>query len=357
MCVPSPGPRCSYHAHKEYLVALQKFELAQNADEKIRLGKILEEKTLAFYSTPRGQNFLRREADASEGLKKQEWLTLLKKAEETRSQQMHDFQEMVNRKDSSFKEKTLQEGKKFSRYMSAVALALLFFKENCPELETTIIDKQTLKVGDLFVFVLPLKYQNVWGLVERVEEEYVHTDTNLATVLNSNLALTNLGTQQTIQVFDWFSKEVEQRYTMVAIVNVATQDVAVTRPRNLNKIFNVNLKLKKRLGGTTYSFKEVNKIEPLLHGTVFQEGKIVELEKFRKTIITGIPPQPKNVCVLSEDFFLGWRENKNGEGYFEVRRRHISNKYDLIVKLKARRNLFVTGIDDEAKKVLNKVTA
>lgn len=354
MCVPSPGPRCSYHAHKEYLVALKRFEEARTPEEKIVAGEVLEVKTRAYYSTPRGQNFLRREADSAEGLKRQEYLSLLKQAEDTREQQMHDFQIMVDRKNTTFKEKTAVEGRKFSRYVSAAALTLLFLKEQYPEISVTIIDKQTVIVGDrIKILVLPSKYQNIWGESTIKEGVFESGDESFDEVLNSLALSRKLNELRHENAFTWFERRVvESGYVLFASVNINTQDVAIFTVDKIKQGYSLDLKLKKRLGGTTYCFGEVDKVEQLLHGTVFEKGEVLELANFKKTIITGVPPQPLKDCVLSEEYFLGWRQNVEGEGYFEVRKRHISKKYDVVVKLKARRVLFSSGVDEKALKLL-----
>lgn len=354
MCVPSPGPRCSYHAHKEYLVALQKFEAATTADTKLVAGNILKAKSEVFYSTPRGQNFLRREADANEGLKRTEFLNLLRQAEETRASQLHAFQQMVERKDSSFKDKTLQEGKKFSRYVSATALTVLFLKERNANLEVKIVDKQTVLVNNkIKVLVLPSKHQNVWGETTLNGEKYETESKKMQTVLNSSILLINLDEQKTVTAYDWFEKQIiSAGYNMVASVNVHTQDVVIMPVEKIRDTYSLSLKLAKRLGGTTYSLGEVEAIEKLLPNTLFSEGKVVELANRKKTVITGVPPQPKHDCILNAEYFLSWRQNVEGEGYFEVRKRHISKAYNIVVKLKTKKTLFASGIDLEMAKEL-----
>jgi len=354
MCFPSPGPRCSYHAHKEYVVALQRYENSSNVEEKILLGKILEDKRESYYSTPRGQNFLRREADAQSGLERDKLLTQLELGKKLRQQQMDDYQSMLARKDTSFKEKRIESSFKLTKYGAAAGLALLFLKENYPDTNPKIIRRDTILLDSgRKLLVLPYTYQSIWGEAKLAGSEYIAESPLISDVLNSSISLHSLSDSAQDKTFSWFTETLEsQDYVGVASVNSTTQDVAIFGIHNLESVYEPSLKLAKRLGGTTNYFGDISTIQNLIKGTVFEHGKVIYVEKLKKTIISGIPPQPNALCGLSEDFFLGWRGTGEG-GYFEVRRKHVSAKYDIVLKLSGKRVLFASGVDDEVKSLLS----
>ena len=353
MCFPAPGPRCSYHAHKEYLSALSRYENSLNADDKIALGELLDIKRDAYYSTPRGQNFLRREADARQGLERENFLLQLQKGQKTREQQVKDYQSMIERKDTSFKERKDQAGIKISKYGTAAALGLLFFKESYPHKEAKIVSRDTLELNDgAKILVLPSKYQAKWASATLEDGKYVSEGDALNDVLNSSISFVDLSENSQDAMLDWFGQQLESKgYIGVASVNTSTQDVALFGIHNLESTYVPSLKVASRLGGTTNYYGDVDLLKKLVKGTPFEGGRFVKVEDLKKTILFDVPPQAESAKKISEEFYLGWHENSEG-GHYEVRRRHISKNYDVIVKLKAKRVLFASGVDDEMKKLL-----
>jgi len=354
MCFPEPGPRCSYHAHKEYLVALKRYEDCLEPEKKLILGEILEEKTDVYYSTPRGQNFLRREADHNTGYERDRYLLLLSKAEKVREKQVQDYQSTIANKDSRFKDKTLELGRKVSKYGVAAGLTLLFIKEHLPDSKARIVSKDTIELSPgRLLLVLPPKYQGNWGRAKQSGEVFETDSEVLAEVLNSSINLNDLSSHSLDNTIEWFSQVLtDSGYIGIASVNPTTQDVAIYDIHNLEDTYDFSLKLSKRLGGTTSYAGDVETVEKSLIGTVFGKGKVVQVGPLKKTIVLGVPPQPKALCSVSDEFYLGWHAATE-EGYFEVRRKHISNTYDVVVKLRVKRRLFASGLSPEVRTILN----
>lgn len=353
MCFPSPGPRCSYHAHKEYIVALQRYENCLNVKEKISLGKILEDKKESYYSTPRGQNLLRRNADSHTGLERDRFLAEMKLGEQLRQKQMNDYQNMLVNKNTSFKDKRKENNFKLSKYGEAAGLTLLFLKENYSNSEASILSRDTILLGNgKKLLVLPSTYQSTWAVAELENDQYTTSSLVLDTILNSSINLRDLSGEAQVNTFDWFTHTLEENdYVGVASVNSGTQDVAIFEVKDLSSVYEPSLKLAKRLGGTTNYFGDKSVIEGLTKGTVFEQGSILYVEDLKKTIIINVAPQSKELCQLSADFFLGWRNTSEG-GYFEVRRKHLSKKFDVNLQLTAKKVLFASGVDNTLKALL-----
>ena len=347
MCYPTPGPRCSNHAHKEYIEAESRFSKSVDPDEKIILGMRLKEKQEAYDTTPRGQNDLRRQADLATGMEKDLLKLRMDKGAKTRQQQLEDYYYSVQNKNTSFSElMASKEGYNKGRYQDASGMALLYLNHRFPDKEFHLEKIGLITSGQKKILVVPAKYQEIWGSYTFDGEEYDSYEHKLTEILNSRADLANPTPATEEKIFTWWiNKLKEEDYFAIAVVNRATQDVALINITDASKIYNISLKHRKRLGGTTNYLGGKEEIEKLLVDTVFESGTVVESEEAHKTAIYGIPPQPKSVCVLNSEIYLSWREMDDGtDGYFEVRRRHVSNNYNLIVALKIKRQLVINGI-------------
>lgn len=367
MCFQYPGPRCSYHAHKEYLTALSSYERATDAENKIRLGEILETKKETYYSTPRGQNFLRREADASKDLVRENWLLLLKTAEQTRANQLAAYHNATERKDSSWREEIIERGKKLSKYGNATGIVCVHLLDSFPELKFTAIKDDTIHVEHFGkILVLPPKYQHqcatavlsddnkyrVTNMVSSVGVNIVDTTgeesfKELTEVVNDTHNTRDLREDQ-VKVFSkwWVNQLTNDGYVAVATVNLLTQDVVLMSLEDLFKVYTVRLKKNKRLGGTTAYTGSVENVVTILKDSPFKDGQVVFSEKLKKTLVLNVTPLAEKF-KHQQDLYLGYRKT-GSEEYYEVRKKHLSNNYDINVLLKLERfiikNVFDSGI-------------
>lgn len=351
MCYPSPGPRCSNHAYKEYVEAQQRFAVCVDAEEKLILGNKLEEKRAAYESTPRGQNELRRQADSTTGLEREQLLARFRKGVETRVKQFEDYNLSVARKDTSFTE--LMHDKEYTRgrYQDASGIALLYLTSQPLDKEFHIENAHTITANEKKLFILPEKYQGKWAQAKQENGIYTTTSSLLKEVLNSTLDTSNLSAKNQQKSLRWFVELLEsESYAGFAAVNRRTQDVAVMPLSRLGEAYDISLKVKKRLGGTTNYAGELEPIKALLKGTPFEKGNLLQPAGTNKTVVYGILPQAKEDCVISPEFYLAWHVSNEGtDGYFEVRRRHSSSNFDILVCLKAKRQLTVSAISKEVQ--------
>lgn len=351
MCYPFPGPRCSHHAYQEYVEALKRYETSMDAEEKLILGSRLKEKLAAFDSTLKGQNTLRRDINAATGLEKEQLLVRLQTAEITRKQQLDAYAEAVARKDTSLQDAASVQGVKLGRYQTAMGVAMLQLETLAPGKDFHIATVDTLEYENGKFLVVPEKYQKIWGTVVHEDGHFKHVDQDLQYVLNNNLTYTELVGLSEQKAWKWFQNVLmSQSYRGIVAVNRKTNDIVAVQLNKLPELYDISLKLKKKLGGTTKYTGSIEKLADLAKGTVFAEGKIVQNDRIGKTILYGVPPQPREFCFLSDEIYLGWHPGiEEQNGYYEVRRRHQSQKYDVSVVLKTKKQLTVTAVDDALK--------
>lgn len=352
MCYPAPGPRCSRHAYNEYIEAKQKYTLSTDSNQKLSLGIKLKEKETAYYATKRGQNFLRREADAATGIERDKFLILKEAGERLREQQLKDYYDSVDRSSSSLRDKAGAKEIKLGRYDFAVGIASLFIADRYKDLDFHIESKDTIVVNDNKIFVLPRKYQNIFAEVIQDDDKFTTEDEVLSSVLNTTSTYEKLPESLSTKASNWFVTQLQEKgYKAVAIVNNKTEDVAIVGLDEIGKLFDINLKIAKKLGGTTFYNGDTDYIKQLIKGTVFEKGRILALPDKKKVVVYDVPPQSKKEGFLSEDIFLGWHASNDEKvkGYFEVRKRHQSKKYNVIVKLLINKELFSSAIDEKIK--------
>lgn len=353
MCYPAPGPRCSRHAYNEYIEAKQKYTLSTDSNQKLSLGIKLKEKETAYYATKRGQNFLRREADATTGIERDKFLILKEAGERLREQQLKAYYDSLDRYSSSLRDKAGAKEVKLGRYDSAVGIASLFLADKYKDLDFHIESKDTVIVNDNKILVLPRKYQNIFAEVLMDDDEkFVTDDEELSFILNSTSSYEKLPEFLATKTSSWFTARLREKgYQAVAIVNNKTEDVAIVNISEISNLFDINLKVAKKLGGTTFYNGDTDYIKPLIKGTVFEKGTVLALPDKKKVVIYDVPPQAKKEGFLSEEIFLGWHASgdERVKGYFEVRKRHQSKKYNIIVKLLITKELFSSAIDEKVK--------
>lgn len=358
MCLPYPGPRCSYHAHKEYLQALSAYSNEiTSSEEKIHLGEILEEKTDNYYSTPRGQNFLRQEADKSEGVEKQRWLLLLQQARTTREEQMKAYNLSMDRKTSTLKEELAVKGKKLDKYGSATGIASLNLLDRYPNVEIKIVNEDTINVTNFGkILVLPYKYQKKWDETKLERNQYTHEDKKFQKLLNETTNTRDLREDQKATFYSWFTGKLEtENIEAVICVNSITQDIVLLKTSEIQQVYTARVKKLLRLGGTTAYTGSTDELQEQLKGTPFEKGEILFSDLLKKTIIVGVPPQPEHVKQVG-NIYLGYRQTGEEE-YYEVRKKHLSKNYDVAVQLKSIRTPTLTGVNPEINKKLLEINS
>lgn len=347
MCYPVPGPRCSAHAYKELVEAEKKFVNCTDPSTKLLLGASLEEKQNTYDSTPRGQNDLRRAADLAEGLEKEELLLRLRRGEEIRKQQLDAYHAMLRNKKSRFTDSVEEKGYVGGRYQDACGIAAMFLADRFPSEEFHVADLTTIISDTRKVLVLAEKYVNKWGsCVYTKSRGYQSDDILLNKIFQESINLPVLSPNNQKLMFKWFVSTLNlDGYTHFAAVNRKTEDTVVLPLEEMPKLYSIKMKLRKRIGGSTNYRGNVAELLQYLVGTPFEEGKLIQPEGTSKTVIYGVPPQAKQDCVLTNEIFLSWRDSHDGdEGYFEIRRKHVSENYDVIVQLNVNRNINISGI-------------
>jgi hypothetical protein len=351
MCYPTPGPRCSNHAYKEYVEAQQKYAKAKNADQKLILGNKMNEKEEAYYATPRGLNLLRRQIDSSEGMERDKYIFLRNRGEALRAQQLKDYANTVANQSSNLEEKTQIHDVRFGRYDKAVAIAGLFLANKYPEKEIHIESKDTIILDENKILVLPNKYQNKWGSASLKDNKFISPDDeSLNEILSTYGSFVDSDNSPDSKISQWFISHLQnQGYTAFASVNTRTENVVILKLDKLADTYSISIKPVKRLGGTSPYSGTLEDIEKLLVGTPFANGKLLNITEPRKLVIYDVAPQSIKTGALSEDVFLGWHKptQPGSGGYYEVRKRHNSNNYDVIIKLASMKAVFVTGVEDD----------
>lgn len=355
MCYPTPGPRCSNHAHQEYLVALRNFERCSDSGLKLVLGAKLEEKQAIYETTPRGQNELRRAADLAEGLEKEELELRLAQGKRTRENQLKDYNFAAKNKKAGLK--TLLGDKPYAkgRYQDACAIAALFLTEKFQDEEFHIEDLSTCISLKKKVLVLPEKYIKKQGSCSFENGKgYITDDVLLKKVFKESLNVSSPSPRNQQYMMVWFISKLKlEGYTHVVSVNRVTENSIMLPIDSLHELYSIRFKMRHRMGGSTSYRGNVADLTPLLEDTVFSEGNVIQPEKTYKTVIYGVPLQETPVVVLDSEIFLSWRYPLEAEeGYYEVRKRHLSNNYDISVILDVNRTVNVSGVITDSKELV-----
>jgi hypothetical protein len=353
MCFPQPGPRCSAHANADYLDALRAFEYCSEPTEKIRLGKILDEKTAAFNSTPRGQNLLRQERDQEADPVRRSLLTKkMVDGEALRKSQLAAYKASLLMRDDSVKGALKLSGVS-GKYNQATAVGLSFLLSSFGDewagdiqnTSTVVLHSDSSTVKALIV---PTKYQGVWDTVSVDENGFHHDDEKLVGFFNKYPEYNNVTGEDKLIPAEWFKRELlKQDYKLVVQVDLKTEDVIVLSVDELTKLFDVELMLKKKLSGTNAWEGSLESVKAAASGTVFAGGNLVYVDSLHKTVLYDVPPQPKENCIIGGNIFMSW----NPKGFFEVRKRASVTKHNLFVKLLSTK----TGVSGFSK--LAKATA
>lgn len=335
MCFPSPGPRCSAHANAEYLTALKRFKGAKSMEERVKLGAILETKQQVFESTPRGLNRLRQEADLTEDSGLKFVLThRMEVGQATRQRQLAEYNALRKSKSSAVHEALTTEGLT-GRYQLAAGIAYAHLSE-WGHSDVEIVDVHTIisisKAGTaLRWFVLPQKYQDLWGDVSRQGARW-EGDSKIVEFLEAQHgSLDHIMPEHLPLLQEWFSERLSAAgYTGVLLVDTRSERVSESSVTNLYRSRDIRLTLRQKLGGTTRWTGEEAQLRELLGGTAWEQGTLAKGEE--GWVVSNVHQQPKRELHVN-GIYLAWRE---ASADFLVRRPHTSTKYSLVVKLAER---------------------
>ena len=355
MCYLPPGPRCSDHAHKELLHALKAVEVEKDVNKKIILHLKADEARKNFYTTPRGQNELKREIGALSGTKDEEeriklWELKrnLLEGEDTRKKQLEAYNKTIDTR------KTFVKDSLGTKNKNDIATAVVFntILENAVD---SNIDVHILKPNFIGltangrtaqILCLPEKFQTIWDSF-RSENNELFSDNPLSDVnmndfmgiFNTSLVYSKLSTEQVETIRSWVTAKLTHlEVDLIAAVDRRTEQVSFFTPTELLDYYSINFKLSKRLGGTTQYRQGAEFLKAQLDGTVFSEAEIKEVRNDKgvllKTILLNAAPQPEHLRSV-DGIYLSWKPNAESEqgGYYEVRSKHTSTRYNLKVVL------------------------
>lgn len=349
MCYPYPGPRCSAHAHSDWLAALQRYENEQDPDRKLSFKEDLETKQAIFDATPRGQNNLRREQAESHDKEQQSQLyARIVAGKELRDNQMAAYYAIKDDlyTDDAPQKEVLAQNNIAGRYALAAAVAYERVLDilDGEGAEAHLISKDTITVNlpdqDPYkILVLPTKYQAAWKqATQNSPGTYSTGDSQLDDILSSSRRYTNLGAEETQKVNGWAVAHLEaEGYKVIALTHPAGRDITFISTQELPKFTNSELKLRKRFSGTTPYQGTAENVKEAITGTIFETGSLVTLPNSKRILITGVPPQAKDTCKLGGL----WMSHKqtDTESWFEVRVSAPITRYDVHLLIKARRDI------------------
>lgn len=377
MCYLPPGPRCSHHAHQ----GLVKAERAANAEKDINRKLLLQEKVTqaqkVFYSTPRGQTELSRSialltTEAKTDDSKLSELTALKislrDGEITRTNQLAAYAVFKEKKESNVKE-ALQTGSKQELAVGITFQHLMSEFEKTYQINAHIIQKDLIKVQnsskkELFKIVcIQQKYQTILDVAQIensglsfIEKQPSSVDVDaVQKALQAYDTFTSIPPETATMLQNWvIDKFIEKNILFISSVDVRTENVKLYPIENLFKIYDLNFKKKKKLGGTSaYRFGKTVELQEELKNTIFHKADI-------KQVITGVhkqtylmnAPIATKTDTHTEHFFFAVHYAEAGEPYYEVRVRHISTQFNIFLSLNRTNKVLSTTNLTEIKSVL-----
>lgn len=334
MCFPSPGPRCSAHAQAEYLSALSRFKGAKSLADRERLGAVLEAKRMVFESTPRGLNGLRREFELSKDDKLRFVLARrMEQGQATRKRQLDEYNALRRDKSSGVHE-TLQAQGLSGRYQLAAGIAYSHL---------SAIGAQDLEISDLHTlsgthagqeqrwFVIPQKYQGIWGEISKVEGSW-SGDEQLADFLQAQHgSVEHILPQHMPLLKAWFIQQLRDfGYTKLLLVDTRRETARAAEVETLFEHREMRLALRQKLGGTTRWSGDEAQLRELLQGTPWEQGSYAKTDE--GWVISGVNQQPPSE-LHAAGLYLAWR---GASADYLVRRPHASTKFSPVVKLAER---------------------
>lgn len=352
MCYSPPGPRCSHHSHQEMMKALIAAQEENNPNRKLILQERYENAQKIFYSTPRGQNELRRdiavltrEVKTHPELESQ--LTDLKlnfqNGQILRKNQLIAYKVSLENRNSSIKE-TLGISNK-QTLASAIAFNDILSLSEHSEVEAHITSPHLIKLtsssADQNILCLHQKFQTTIEVAKTEGEDLVLAQTfdsaqasEIAEIFKKYHTYTSLPypIQRNLQkwVQSWL---LYKKIALIANVDTRTETTQYLAPHELFQHYLLGFKLKRKLGGTTaYRHGRTQELEDAITGTTFS-GSTIE------HVVTGNTKQTylMNSTVTTDlhhgIFYFAPQRSDKGELFYEVRTTHQSTQYNVILTL------------------------
>lgn len=343
MCLPEPGPRCSYHAYKKYVAAVSMHSQAVTNASKEYYKSLMDDRRKIYESTPKGQNELKREIMFAESdAAKLAASEKLQAGQALREKQMHDYMLVEIRRDRMFKGDESASG--FSRKLETAAVAMYSFAEGFADETSEVVNETCLqtKIGKFFVMgakaTVPLfthkngTNDSLEGIVDRLPANF-WSDVNIP--------------EKSELLSIWFSDLQAKGFVGVSVVNLNTSDVAFLDFDDADKILSAQFKLKQKLSGTTKwvrGKKLVMQTFSSLEGfedAVFTEDSSGVVVKGTGYIMKALRTQG--------DMFLSENKGPDGEIFYVVRRRHNPSSVTVNARLKPRTLAFTANISDSLR--------
>lgn len=345
MCYPPPGPRCSSHANAEWLKACAALEEETDTNNRIRLQMRVDDAYRNFCSTPRGQNRLRREIAAIANDPEQKELQIelslqLRDGELTRKNQMTAFLAMKNNKEFSIKSLL----KTTNKQEQAVGIVFHTLMQVLPEAHADtchILPENIIQCGDAKILCLPEKHQRVAGTFTEDINGYLSSPDIPSESLDILASFNDPSLMSDAHLSDitetlLIAELKKQNINYVAIVDVKTEAVITDSIDNLLSHYKPTYKQRKKLGGTSpYAHGLSQTLKDEIVDSPLEQGSVTQtiINGVTRTFITDVSPLLRSE-QHTRSFYFAEKSTPDGTLYYEVRSRHQSSKYDLLVSLR-----------------------
>lgn len=334
MCKAEPGPRCSFHAHKEYTATISALAKASTEAEKVRLEGKLSEKEEIYYTTPRGQNFLRRklmfaETEEERALYEQK----LNRGVETREAQLaayralHDRatnENLAIRENSSLSLRTKKAGIVLKRCIQWLRIDTATIGANSDTLETPA--GSFLIVGGKHTARIP-NPSDMRGLPQL--GVWVDADPELSALVMSH----------------YFGELKKSGFRGVSLINYISDDVCFLTFDDAEKAFQVRVKQTEKKGGTNKWVRSSQEAAGQLREAGFPEMKFSSHPQ-HGLIATSEEMIPAAMNTAG-NVYLSRQEADNGESFYIVRRRSSSSQVLLTLELRPRKKTFGSYVSED----------
>jgi hypothetical protein len=368
MCYLPPGPRCSHHAHQEWMKAVRALEKETDVSRKLLLQEKVDSALKAYHSTPRGQNELKRtiallSGEQNTDVESQNELTglklSLKEGEISRANQLLAYTLTQENKDSSIRE-TIGTNNKQQIAVAVVLDKLISRLEKSRIFDAHVVDADVIEISSVMddslfkILVLAQKHQSVYDVLESKNNGdivfSVNPPKNKAVVdiveKHEFSHALNDGAKKVLE--EWvLSSFKKQNIKFFVTVDVRTERAVFLPISELFSSYTMNFKKQPKLGGTSsYRHGRSGLLLEELSRHPFADADVQQVvtKKAKKTYLFNAPVITDMHALHTEHFYFAPVKTETDEIYYEVKNRHISNRTNLFLALK--RNTTAVLADD-----------
>lgn len=355
MCYPPPGPRCSNHANAEWLKAIALLDKETDTNKRIRLQMKVDEAYRAFNATPRGQNRLLREIGAlsNDPEKKNELIKLslqLRDGQLARKNQIAAFLAVKNSKKENIKS-LLQTTNKQEQ---AVGIAFHVLMEVLPAEESDnahIVSSSLIELASSKILCLPTKHQRLLGTIKEELDGYLSSSDMPVEILDIFADFsesTTITPNYLSQLLSWFISEMKKQNILhFASVDVKTENVVFAPIDSLSTYYDISFKQKRKLGGTSaYVHGDTDFLRDAIQGSPFENHEItIATVKGQKHTYLLDTPYIESSEIKTSLFHFTEKKTPEGNRFHEVRTRHQSSQYEILIQLH-RKSLVIVNTDE-----------